>query len=318
MARMKPILCTLLALWSSINAASSEPIRVIAAQRGNWETSISELGRDKGIFKKHNVEPEIIYTSGTGETLQLIVSGSADIGMSIGILGAMGAYSRGAPVKIVAAVSTGLQEAFYYVRADSNIKSMKDATDRTISFATNGSSTQIAALAIVKHYDVKARAVATGDANSTYTQVMSKQVDIGWSTAPWHLDAAEKGEIRIIANAAEAPRVRSQTSRIMLVNTGRLEAKRDVINRYLKAYQETVDWLYSDPEALKKYEALSGISARAIDTMMKDFIPKSSLQTSSIKGLEDINEDAVNFKFISTRLTEQQLADLIQIQPGAK
>lgn len=307
-----------LTLLSQVEAVRAEQIRIVAAQRGNWETSIPELGRDAGIFAKHNVDLDILYTQGTGETLQLIVSGSADLGLSVGVLGAIGAYSRGAPIRIVAATSTGLQEAFYYVRADSPIKTMNDATDRTVAFATNGSSTQIAALSIIKHYGVKARAVATGDSTATYTQVMSGQVDVGWSTAPFQLDAAEKNDIRIIANATEVPRVRYQTSRVVIANLARLEAKKDVINRYLAAFRETVEWLYSDPLALQKYEALSGISDAATKRMIKDFIPKDSLQMSEIKGLDEVNEDAVAFKFISAKLTDQQLKELIQIQPGVK
>ena len=69
-----------------VNLALAEPINIVAAQRGNWETSIPELGVAAGIFAKHNVEPNITYTSGTGETLQLIVSGASDLGQSIGIL----------------------------------------------------------------------------------------------------------------------------------------------------------------------------------------------------------------------------------------
>ena len=160
--KLKALVCWTFAGLACSFAAMAEPLKIVAAQRGNWETSIPELGRDAGIFKKHNVELEILYSQGTGETLQLLVSGSADLGLSMGVLGAMGAYGRGAPIRIVAATSTGLQEAFYYVRADSNIKTLKDATDRTIAFATNGSSTQIAALSIINHYGVKAKPVAAG------------------------------------------------------------------------------------------------------------------------------------------------------------
>jgi NitT/TauT family transport system substrate-binding protein len=298
--------------------AQADTIRIVAAQRGNWETSIPELGRDAGIFAKHNVEPEITYTRGTGETLQVVVAGSADLGLSVGILGAMGAYNRGAPIRVVAATSTGLQEAFYYVRASSDIKSLKDAANRTVAFATNGSSTQIAALSLIKHYGVDARPVATGDPSATYTQVMSGQVDVGWSTAPLQLDAADRGDIRIIANASEVPRLKGQTSRVVIANAASLEAKRDVINRYLKAFQETVDWLYSDPAARRKYEAMSGNSSKSVERMVADFIPKESLQTGEVKGLPDLMEDAVAYKFIPKPLTDQQLKELIQIQPGAK
>ena len=33
-------------------------------QRGNWDTSVSEIGQRAGIFKKHGLELDIVYTKG--------------------------------------------------------------------------------------------------------------------------------------------------------------------------------------------------------------------------------------------------------------
>jgi ABC-type nitrate/sulfonate/bicarbonate transport system substrate-binding protein len=43
----------------------------------------------------------MIYTSGSGETLQPVISGSVDLGLAVGTLGAMAAYAKGAPVRII-------------------------------------------------------------------------------------------------------------------------------------------------------------------------------------------------------------------------
>jgi ABC-type nitrate/sulfonate/bicarbonate transport system substrate-binding protein len=43
--------------------------------------------------------------------------------------------------------------------------------------------------------------VKTGTVPATFIQVMSGQVDIGFSTPPVGLDAAEEGKIRIVALA---------------------------------------------------------------------------------------------------------------------
>ena len=307
-----------IALLALAQSASAETLKIIAAQRGNWETAIPELGQNKGIFKKHGLDLDILYTQGTGETMQLVASGSGDLGLSLGILGVMGAYARGAPVRVVSATSTGLKESFFYVKASSPVRSFRDAAGKSVAFATNGSSTQIAALSMIKLYSVDAKAVATGDANATFTQVMSGQVDIGWSTAPFHLDAIERGEVRLVGSAYEVPRVRSETSRVVVANAKNLAEKRDAINRYLRGFRETLDWLYSDPEALKRYQEFSGISPGAVARMLGDFIPKETLQTAEIMGLKENVEDAIQYKFLAAPLTDAQLAELIQIQPGAK
>jgi NitT/TauT family transport system substrate-binding protein len=49
------------------------------------------------------------------------MSGSVDVGMSNGLLGVIGRYSRGAPLRVVSAEMTGAADAFWYARADSDI-----------------------------------------------------------------------------------------------------------------------------------------------------------------------------------------------------
>src|ERR1700710_3144044 len=88
-------------------ALALDQLKATVGQRGNWDTAVVELGNKAGIFKKHDLEIEIVYTSGSGETLQPVVSGSVDLGFAVGTLGAMAAYSKGAPVRIVGAQATG-------------------------------------------------------------------------------------------------------------------------------------------------------------------------------------------------------------------
>src|SRR4029077_6919524 len=88
----------------------SQTLKIASPQRGSWEGAIPELGKQAGIFKKHGLDLDIVYTSGGGETLQVVVSGWVDIGLSAGVLGSLGAYSKGAPIRIIGASSTGSGE----------------------------------------------------------------------------------------------------------------------------------------------------------------------------------------------------------------
>jgi NitT/TauT family transport system substrate-binding protein len=84
-------------------SASAEAVKVAVGQRGNWDTAVAELRSKAGIFKKRDLELEILYTQGGGETQQAVISGSADVGVAAGTLGVLGAFSKGAPVRILGA-----------------------------------------------------------------------------------------------------------------------------------------------------------------------------------------------------------------------
>src|ERR1700682_1321998 len=92
---------------STLPAAAEDQLKLTIGQRGNWDTAIAHLGTKAGIFKKHGLELELIYTSVSGETLQPVISGSVDLGLAVGTLGAMAAYAKGAPGRIIGAEGTG-------------------------------------------------------------------------------------------------------------------------------------------------------------------------------------------------------------------
>src|SRR5262245_35721974 len=80
---------------------AQDQLKVAIGQINNWENQAPTLGQDAGIFKKHNLVLENFGTAGAGETMQPIISGSADIGAGVGVAGVMRAYARGAPVRIL-------------------------------------------------------------------------------------------------------------------------------------------------------------------------------------------------------------------------
>ena len=298
-------------------ALAADTLKIASPIRGSWEGAIPELGKQAGIFQKHGLDLDILYTQGGGETLQVVVSGAVDIGLSAGLLGSLGAYGKGAPIRIIGASSTGSREVFWWVVALSPLHSMRDVNGQSIAYSTTGASSQLAVLRFISEYGLKARPVATGDSAGTITQVMSGQVDVGWAVAPFVLDLLNKGEARMIARASDIAAIRGQTIRVQITNAQNLAARKDAFARYMKAYNETVDWMYSSPDAVPRYIAFSGLSEPAVRLMLKDFIPKESLQTATISGLDESMKDAVQFKFLSAPLNEGQLKELIQIVPGS-
>ncbi|HET6221392.1 MAG TPA: ABC transporter substrate-binding protein, partial [Dongiaceae bacterium] len=194
-------------LTANLPAFAADLLKITVGQRGNWDTSISHLGEKAGIFKKHGIELEIIYTSGSGETLQPVIAGSADLGFAVGTQGAMAAYAKGAPVRIIGAEATGAAD-YWYAKTSSPIKTLQDTGGRTIAFSTQGSSTQSIVRAFIDEFKLTAKPTATGNPSATLTAVMTDQVDVGWASPPFGLKEIEGGQIRVVAKATDSALVR--------------------------------------------------------------------------------------------------------------
>jgi len=314
--RMAGTLAALAIVVAHGAANAQDALKIAAGQRGNWDTTISEIGQRAGIFKKHGLALEILWTQGSGETQQAVISGSVDIGVAVGIMGVLSSFSKGAPVRVIGAETTGASDLYWYVPANSPIKSLRDTEGKTIAYSTNGSSTHGIVTAFMKQYDLKAKPTATGGPAPTLTQVMSGQVDVGWSAPPFGLQQLDDGKIRIIASGNDAAVFKGQTVRTLITTASTLANRKTVIDRYMKAYRETIDWLYSsDPAALKTYADFVGIPVEMAKRTRDDFFPRASVDPDRIVGLETIVPDAVTLKFTATPLTKEQLAELIQIPP---
>src|SRR5947209_16823279 len=201
------------------SARAQDQLRVAIGQINNWENQAPTLGQDAGIFKKHNLVLENVGTQGAGETIQAVISGSADLGAGVGVAGVMRAFARGAPVRVLLPAFTGTGDLYWYVKADSPIKTIKDATaQNTIAYSTSGSSSNNIVVAFGQELGVKAKPTATGSPPGTLTQVMTGQIDIGWAPPPFGLKEIKEGQIRIVGRGSDIPSLHGQTVRVIIVN----------------------------------------------------------------------------------------------------
>jgi len=302
------------AILSAAQAAQAQDrLKLAQGGRGVGEAFVPELGQNAGIFKKHGIVLDIFYTQGGGETIQIVISGAAHIGGQIGFLGTIGAFAKGAPIRIIGSNFTGGKQLFWYVRVDSPIKSLRDAAGKTVSYSTNGSSTHISVLALKKFTGVDFVPTQTGSAQASYTQVMSGQIDAGWAGAPFGVEAVEQGKTRVIAKASDDPVLDRQTIRLMIANSNEMAQRPDVFVRFMRAYREALAWVYSTPEGLRAYAQWASLSEATAQRALAEFLPKEAVDPDRISGVDDVMADAVTFKYIPAPLTKQQLDQLIQI-----
>jgi NitT/TauT family transport system substrate-binding protein len=302
-------------------AHAQDKLKVAISQKGFWDSSFLEFAQREGMLKKANLDVEFFYTEGGGQTLQVINSGSVDVAMSNGLLGTLGAYAKKAPIRVISAQMTGAHELFWYVRSESKIRSLSDATENnTVAFSSPGSSSNLILLALLNRAKSKAKPTATGGLPGTLTSVMTGQIDIGWGTPPFALRELQDKKIVIVARAREATELRNQTIRVNITNVNSLNAKRDAITRLMRVYHEAIEWAYSSPKAIDYFAEGAKAPRDLAEQAVREFFPREALQIGEIRDLDRTLNDAVQYKFIPAGMTQADFSGLFDIlyRPPAK
>jgi NitT/TauT family transport system substrate-binding protein len=293
-------------------ALALDKLTLAVGQKGFWDTSFPYLGQEKGFFKEQGVELDIQWTDGGADTQQAVITGSIDIGIATGFLGTISAWSKRAPVIVLSSQMTGAPDLYWYVRADSPAKSMKDLEGKSVAFSRPGSSSNQIAAALARAAGVTAKLVPTGGAAATLTQVMSGQIDCGWSAVPSNLTLVQDGKIRIIAVGNDAPGAATQTVRVNITNATVLNNRRDVLLRFNAAYKKTIDWAYEGPDVPEMYGKFAEVPPAIVQEMRTKYFPKSSVALNHVGDVDVTVKEAVETKRLDKPLTPEQTRDMLK------
>jgi len=293
-------------------ARAQDKLKVAIPQRGAWDAGVAELGLRGGIFKKHGLDLDILYVQAGPESIQALIGGSIDIAVAAGVSAAVGTFAKGAPIRIIGSEMIGSPDLYWYVPTASPIRKVSDFNGKTVAYSLTGSSSHAGLLALMAQDKLTCKPTSTGNITATITQTMTGQVDVGFGAAPFGLDLVEDGKIRIIATGNDVVSLRTRTVRVNLTSVNDLQTKGDAIARFNRAYQETVAWMYSDPAALEVYGDYSGLPEKIV-LRVRNLIPKESMATGRLEGVDQIMADAVAAKFIPAPLSADQVKELVQI-----
>ena len=219
-------------------------------------------------------------------------------------------------MRVIGNSTDGARDLYWYVPANSPVKTVKDADGKSFAFSTTGSSTDLVVRGLARTFGVTLNGVATGSPPSTFTQVMSGQVDVGWASPPFGVEAVQQGRTRIVARGSDVPAFAGQTVRVMIVNAGTLQRKPELVAQFMQAYRESLDWAYSNPDALVAYGKWAGVTPELARQVRDEFYPKENLLPDRVIGMDALMADAVQFKFLPAPLSAEQVARLVQLQPA--
>ena len=159
---------------------------------------------------------------------------------------------------------------------------------------------------------ITAKPTSTGGVTPSFTSGMTGQVDVAWSTIPIGLKEADEGAIRIVARASDVVSLRNRTVRVNITNAATMESRKAVLDRYMAAYRETIDYMYSSPDAVVHFAEIAGVPLN-VAQKIPALVPKSALSPDQIVGMDAIMAEAIATKFMSAPLTKEQIAQLVRM-----
>lgn len=293
---------------------AAEKVKVSASFVGLWDTSQPSFCKDRGEFAKAGLDVEVISTGGGGETVQAVTAGGMDIGYSPGINAVLAAYMGGAKIKIISSEFIGQNDTYFYVPANSPIKTVDDIKGKTVAFPRPGGSSEAILLALKQERpDLEFKMVATGGLSATHTMLMTGQIDVAFSFPPYGLNRVASGEMREVFSGDVAKSLRDFTSRVNVASEDFVTKRRPVAVKFMQVLNECIDWAYANKdEAKKMYAAINKIDEKTAELGMA-YYPKSALALGLIKGLDKAIKQAIDAKFIDKAPTDAQLKEMIDI-----
>ena len=294
-------------------ATAAERVRVAGAHGKIWDSGIVlGVAEDQGFFKAQNLDVEIMFVRAGPEGVQQVLTRESDVAQAMGILSAIGAYGKGAPIRIIAAEKTG-SDHYWYVRADSPIKGVADFDGKTIGHNKAGSSAHIMTMALKEHTGRKLKLVMAGRMPDNLTQVLSGQLDIGYGGPPYALNKMKTGELRLVFRGLDIAPANNQTIRVTLTHSDTLKKRRPALIGFMKAYGKAVDWMYENKAAMVKIYAKTWKLTPDLAEKAISFYPKQGLAFAPVRGIDRTMKQAVDFGFVTKPLSKSQINEMIDI-----
>jgi NitT/TauT family transport system substrate-binding protein len=100
-----------------------------------------------------------------------------------------------------------------------------------------------------------------------------------------------------------------------MVNANVLRDRRDAVLRFVRAYRETLDWMFSSPDAVHIYAEETNVPVELAAMTRDKFQTKEAMRNDRLSDLAAVMAQAVRLKFLDKPLSKEQLAELIQIPP---
>jgi len=248
--------------------------------------------RDAGIFRKYNLDPQIIYIVGGPTNTAALISGSVDFSIFAGPA-SVSANLGGADTAILMSFVNTLEHSVF---AQASIKKPADLKGRRIGIARPGSSDHYGATVALKKWglepDREVSLVSIGGPPDRYLALQAGRVDAILLQPPLTVRAHKAGFNRL---AALVDLGLDYVGTSFGTTRSVIEKKEELVRRVVKAFVEGIHFYKTNKEAsLKTISRLMKTSdAEALEEAYGAYAVRfmARLPYPALKGVEAILED---------------------------
>jgi NitT/TauT family transport system substrate-binding protein len=256
---------------------------------------------------------EVVATRGGSENVQAVITRAVDIGYGAGLSAVLAAQMQGTDIKIIGSGFIGNSDSFFYVPADSPIKTIDDLKGKRIAYSRPGSVSEVLLRDLSTQKRIEFKSVSGGALDAIFTMTMTRQIDVGMSVPPTAVDALRKGEIRIVFDGNVVESQRDVVNRVAIANGNFVKNRRAVGTKFLTVLHDCIDWMYAHrDEAVKMYAKLNHVDAD-IAARSLAFYPPDKMELSKLTGFSAAVKQAVTDKFIAREPAEAELKTFVDV-----
>ena len=231
-------------LGQSTGASAQDVIRIGCPTKTYFPTIIATVAKEKGLFEKEGLRPELTIYRGGAETFEAIAAGSADIG-TVAVPLVATSRKRGVLTKIVGASGDEWSGWILGVKADAPVKSAKELDGKKVGITSAGSGTDTLALWAQAAHKVTFSRIAVGG-GGLVPNLLNNNLAAAVIYSPLSYQVVSEGKVRVLIDFATAmpPNLIGGWA----VTDKALTERRAFVQKALNALYGALEYMRNNPE----------------------------------------------------------------------
>ncbi len=183
-------------------ADAQETIRIGCPTKTYFPTILAIVAKEKGLFEKEGLRPEITIYRGGGETFEAIAANSADLG-TVAVPLVATSRKRGVLVKIIGGSGDEWSGWILGVKTASPIKSPKELDGKKVGITSAGSGTDTLALWAQAEHKATFQRVPVGG-GGLVPNLLNDNLAAAVIYSPLSYQVVSEGKVRVLVDFATA------------------------------------------------------------------------------------------------------------------
>lgn len=204
------------------------------------------VAQEKGIYEKHGLEVELVHIADSSIPVRSLIAGDLDISQA-GMSETLAAVDKGAGLKTIGGVHTGLHYAFY-VNPKSGIDDVTDLVGKKVGISSPGSLPHVVVTALMRQAGMtddqirQVQWVSLKGSSARINGILSNAIDATVSNYDPKAAHDENAEILFVVSRKLPEYVMTPWD----VSDETLKDRRDVLKRFVRAELEAVRWIWEN------------------------------------------------------------------------